>query len=131
MDFVSWLTMKDGRVRFLTKKMIYETREGKALQRYCNVLNQMIPSFGNSYDHEAIRFYYEMGPNEGKREECTDFSSPANFPPAIAEAIKNNEMETRGVPFPDCLLNENCDYATDEEGWRLFENPMNRAENWK
>ena len=131
MEFVSWLEMKDKSVRFLTKKMIYETREGKNLQRYCNALNQMIPSFGQMYDHEAIRFYYEMGHNDGIRKECTDFSSPENFPKPIADAIRNNEMETRGVPFPDCLLNENCDYATDEEGWRLFEKRENRAPQWQ
>jgi len=131
MDFVSWIEMRDKSVRFLTKKMIYQTEEGRNLQRYCRAINNALPTFGSMYDHAAIRFYYDMDSGQGTRKECTDFSSPANFPKPIAEALKNNELETRGVPFPDQLLNNNCDYATDEEGWRLFEKRENRASVWQ
>ena len=92
-EFISWIE-KDGNVLFLTYNDIYNTKRGKELQEYT------IP---NDYiGHGAIRFYYDL--TNGENKECTDFSTPDNFPPEIAEAIKDGRM--RGLGIAEELLSE-------------------------
>ncbi len=89
-DFVSWIE-KDGKVYFLTANQIFNTAKGKALQQYCGSSDDYV-------GHGAIREYYGLSSYfEGNRE-CTDFSTPANFPPEIAKAIKDGKFRGLGAP---------------------------------
>ncbi len=99
-EFVSWIEKgkkKDGtpQVFFLTGKQVYKTKRGK----------DIVQKQGSTEDfagHGAIRLYWGLERDEGMDEECTDFSSPANFPAEIAKAIKDGDMA--GLPFPHILL---------------------------
>jgi len=96
-EFVSYIEMPDGEIRFLTADMIFKTRRGKELQRHD-------PNRDAWVGHGAIMFYYEMTERQGKQRECTDFSTPDNFPKKIVIAIKAGKMAIKGVPFPVGLL---------------------------
>jgi hypothetical protein len=118
-EFVSWIE-EDGAVLFLTTNDIYNAKRGKELQKYCK----------NKEDyagHGAIRFFYNI-PEYGYNKECTDFSSPTNFPPEIAEAIKLGLMS---FDRPYALL---CDEArveynkTRAKALAKYEKTRNEAE---
>ena len=86
-EFVSWIE-KDDIVVFLTGEDVFNTKQGRELQKYC----------GNSDDytgHGAIRHYYNF--EGGIDKECTDFSQPANFPKEIIDAIKSGKMRGLGL----------------------------------
>ena len=129
-QFISWKEMPDGKVRFLTEKMIYHTRRGAELRRHtCRE---------DWVGHGAIDFYYDDERGHGTQKECTDFSSPTNFPGEIVEAIKAGEMALPSEVFPVGLLKSTvyADYqkkwdAIYAEAWRLFAIPKNRAKAWK
>lgn len=93
-EFASWVE-KDDKVYFLTANQVFNTTRGKALQKYC----------GNSDDyvgHGAIRQYYNL--KDGTNRECTDFSTPDNFPIEIADAIKGGKF--RGITVVKELLTQ-------------------------
>jgi len=83
----SWIE-RDGDVLFLTSYDVFDTRRGKQLRKHT-------PSKEDWYGHGAIRWFYDLG--GGTERECTDFSSPKNFPPALVEAIKDGEMWEFGI----------------------------------
>ena len=83
-------------VYFLTHDLVYETEKGKLLREWCARSDDL-------KGHGAIRFYFGLEQDEGKNQEYTDFSSPANFPPIIATAIKQGKM--RGIGYSLSLLN--------------------------
>ena len=91
-EFVSWVE-KDGKVFFLTGEDVFETKRGKELQKYCK-------SADDFPGHGAIRWYYNF--TGGTDKECTDFSSPDNFPNEIVAAIKSGKM--RGLSIEEQLL---------------------------
>ena len=81
--FISWKEIGD-QILFLTSNDIYNTKRGRELQNYtCSA---------DFVGHGAITFYYEIDPNKGVNRECTDFSSPSNFPAVIVSAIKAGRM---------------------------------------
>lgn len=83
-EFISWkeVTTADGdtEILFLTHDQIYNSKRGRELQKHTTPDDYI--------GHGAIAFYYEIDPKIGVDKECTDFSSPNNFPSAITEAIK-------------------------------------------
>ena len=86
---MSWIE-KDKSILFLTADMVFNSEKGKKLQEYT----------GDSSDytgHGAIRFYYGIERYDGIDKECTDFSTPANFPDAITHAIKDGKMRGLGM----------------------------------
>ena len=87
-EFISWIE-KNGNVYYLTYHDIYRTRRGKELRDYCKSKEDLI-------GHNAIRFYYAefMG---GEDKECTDFSSPNNFPKEIVADIKAGKFRGLGT----------------------------------
>jgi hypothetical protein len=95
-EFISWKEMPDGTIRFLTKTMLYHTRRGGELRRHTSQEDWV--------GHGAIDFYYEDERANGVQKECTDFSSPDNFPPVIVDAILSGEMALPGVYVPEGLL---------------------------
>ena len=88
-EFVSWIEVKD-KILFLTAYDIFETKQGRKLQACCQ-------SPDDYMGHGAIRFFYEISSNTGINRECTDFSSPDNFPPEIGKAIKEGKMRGLGL----------------------------------
>ena len=147
-DFVSFIVMPDGEIRFLTADMIFKTRRGKELQKYD-------PNRENWVGHGAIMFYFDMQKRQGIQRECTDFSTPDNFPKEIVTAIKAGKM--RGLGCPIGLLSKPAlaeyqkieqpalaeyqkieqpalaEYKKIERAafWDLFELPENRNPLWR
>jgi len=91
-EFMSWVE-KGDKVYFLTYDLIHNTPRGEIIQK-------RFPGYGEPLGHSPIRAYF--GIRGGEDKECTDFSTPDNFPEPIAEAIKNGEM--RGFGCPEGLL---------------------------
>jgi len=87
-EFVSWVE-KGDKVYFLTHDLIHSTPRGEIIQK-------RFQGVGEPLGHSAIRAYFEI--DGGRDKECTDFSTPDNFPEPIAEAIKNGEMRGFGCP---------------------------------
>ena len=96
-DFISWIEYK-GDVLFLTKKEL-ETNRGRALQKHLG------SQFENDVKgHGAIEWYYNLEPNSGTHKECTDFSSPDNFPNPIVSALKKGVF--CGIEISEQLLTQ-------------------------
>jgi len=93
-QFISWKEYK-GKSYFLTDTDL-NTKEGRELLK---------PEYKTDIKgHGAIEHYYPELKGKGYDKECTDFSTPANFPKEIVKAIK----EGRFVNFGVCeqILNE-------------------------
>ena len=86
-DLCSWIE-KDGKIVYLTADDVFRTKRGKELQRWD-------PNPYDWYGHGAIRWYYHF--KGGQEHECTNFSSPDNFPPALVEDIKKGKMFGFGI----------------------------------
>ena len=96
-EFVSWIEVKTDEkteILFLTYDDIFNTSRGLELINHT--------SEDDLYGHGAISFYYQTV--KGKHKECTDFSSPANFPPEIVIALKAGLMRGIVSYFPIGLL---------------------------
>ena len=88
-EFPSW-TELGGRLYYLTAADL-ATREGRALRKHLGA------AFTDDIKgHGAIDYYHGLQ-GSGRHCECTDFSSPANFPAEIVEAIKSGAFRGIGV----------------------------------
>ena len=132
-EFMSWVE-KGEKVYFLTPAMIQDTPKGQAWLKYEGDKTDNWED--DQKGHGAIRWFFDLQNREGEEHECTDFSSPANFPTEIVKAIKAGEF--RGYVFPFGLLSAplDADYqakrdALDADMWDLFSKPENRVEVWK
>jgi hypothetical protein len=47
--------------------------------------------------HGTIREWFRLDADQGKERECTDFSTPDNFPPGIVKAIKDGDYRGLGI----------------------------------
>ena len=94
-EFASWVE-KGDKIHFLTKSQM-NSPQGE-------VLKKRFTGSGELVGHAAIRAYYDIC--DGKDKECTDFSTPDNFPEVIVKAIKNNEMDC--FDFPMGLLTQDA-----------------------
>ena len=91
---------KNGEVLFLTGDDVFNTKRGKQLQKHCQSKDDLT-------GHGAIRWYFGKDDElleGGKERECTDFSSPANFPKPIVKAIKSGLMAGFQDGTPQDLL---------------------------
>ena len=79
---------------YLTYDLIHNTPRGELLQK----------KYGGTdlIGHSAIREYFGIREGQGENWECTDFSTPENFPALIVKAIKRGEF--RGFGTPEGLL---------------------------
>ena len=101
-EFISWIEY-EGKEYFLKDKDL-ETREGKILLKEVGR--------NDICGHGAIRNYYAGGKQNigqnitrwGKEKECTDFSTPKNFPSSIVKCLKSGGMSKIGLPLD--LLND-------------------------
>jgi len=98
-EFISWYE-SNGEVLFLTGNDVFNTKRGRELQKYSKP-----SSIEDLCGHGAIVFYYDIR-DTGKLipKECTDFSSPKNFPDEIVAAIKAGKM--RGLDISFSLLSD-------------------------
>jgi hypothetical protein len=86
-EFVSWIE-HEGKNYFIQNKDL-ETKEGKKL------LDSTVKD--DLCGHGAILAYYPELKDKGKHKECTDFSSPKNFPKEIARALAQGKLSNIGV----------------------------------
>jgi len=105
-EFVSWIK-KDNTVIFLTGDDVFHSKRGKELQKYSQDPDDLS-------GHGAIRWFYDF--TGGVDKECTDFTTPDNFPKKIVKAIKSGKM--RGLGISKQLLTKQA-YAEYEKIWRL------------
>ena len=113
-EFLSWVE-KGNKLYYQTRKQI-DSPKGDELKRRFHGEGKLI-------GHAAIRAYYDI--DNGSNKECTDFSSPANFPLEIAQAIVAGKFNY--VPLPRGLLRE----ALYADYWGLWATPDNRAMAWQ
>jgi hypothetical protein len=93
-DFVSWKEY-EGKAYFLTNSDL-ETKEGRKLLK---------PGVKDDLcGHGAIENYYSELKGKGQNKECTDFSTPLNFPKEIVEALKKGRLSNIGIALD--ILNE-------------------------
>ena len=90
-EFISWIEY-ETQILFLTDADL-NTKKGKELTNYLG--DKFLEDIKG---HGAIRFYYEIGDKRGHNKECTDFSSPDNFPSIIQAAIKKGKFSKIGKP---------------------------------
>ena len=81
-EFISWIEF-EGKEYFLVNTDL-DTKEGKKL---------LLPEVrADLCGHGAIRSYYPELKNKGKNKECSDFSSPKNFPSSIVKLLKKGKL---------------------------------------
>ena len=86
-EFASW-KVYNKKVYFL-KDLDLNTREGRKL------LDKTV--IADLCGHGAIESFYPELKGKGSNEECTNFSSPDNFPKEIVQAIKDGKMTRFGI----------------------------------
>ncbi len=109
-EFISWIE-KDGAVLFLTWNDLFTGERGRETREFYQDRHDWV-------GHGAIRFYYKLLENAGRNRECTDFSTPDNFPAEIVAAIRRGAMMDLAEP-PEKLL---CDTA-----WAKYANVCEAA----
>ena len=124
-DFISWIEV-GGNIFFLTSDDLH-SRKGWELKKH----------LGSQYTedvkgHGAIKWFFDME-GKGKHKECTDFSTPSNFPPEIVVAIKAGKF--RGIGIAKQLLKTPAwaEYEKVKASafWNLFADPKNRTKAWE
>ena len=139
-EFISWkeVTTADGKdveILFLTYDDIYNSKRGRKLQKFTTP--------DDFIGHGAIDFFYDLN-GKGIDKECTDFSSPNNFPPIIVDAIKKGKFYLLGTPKALLLdgviaplyadYGAKCDPLDADykaKFWQLVFMPENLAEAWR
>ncbi len=98
-EFLSAIKTQDkngkDKYLYLTYDRIHNTPRGELLQKKYKG--------DDLIGHSAIREYFDVRSGYGDNWECTDFSTPKNFPDIIARDIKHGEF--RGFGEPAGLLN--------------------------
>jgi len=85
-QFVSW-KKHENKVYFLTNSDL-ETKEGKKLLK-AEVIDDLC-------GHGVIESFYPELKGKGENLECTDFSTPKNFPKEIIKALKEGKLSRIG-----------------------------------
>ena len=84
-EFLSWVEKRSmayfltGEQLFSEKGQVWVEEHGISPDDYCG--------------HGTIRKWYMIDSGDGVDKECTDFSSPDNFPPAIVRALKDGKFK--------------------------------------
>ena len=135
-EFVSWVE-HENKLYYLTANLL-NTKEGRNLKKH----------LGAQYTedikgHGAIERYFGI---KGKHHECTDFSSPKNFPDEIIKAMKAGAFRGIGIPDASRVLTKKAyddyrskraplddDYESkcDDLFLDIFMDKKNRAKAWK
>ena len=148
-EFISWVEFQ-GKILFLNDKRMSE-KESKMRVKF--------PDKSERVGHGAIRWYYSLGDNDGVQKECTDFSSPSNFPKEIVREFKAGRMRysipsdfsigqiliaTSQKAYDDAIAPSQKAYAdaiaTSQKAyddaiatnfWKQFKVKKNRKTNWQ
>ena len=146
-EFISWVE-HENTLYYLTANLL-NTKEGRDLKKF----------LGTAYaedikGHGAIERYFGI---KGKHHECTDFSSPNNFPAEIVKAMKAGAFRGIGIPDASQVLTKKayadyrskrdaldadyrskCDALDDDNKSKcddlfldIFMDKKNRAKAWK
>ena len=104
-EFVSWVEHED-KLYYLTANLL-NTKEGRALKKFLAALPCV---HGTQYyedikGHGAIERYFGIS---GKHYECTDFSSPKNFPAEIVKALKAGAFRGIGISARRLRVQARC-----------------------
>lgn len=134
--FMSWTKYRSsiGKevILFLTDNDIYNTKRGGELIKYCQNPQDLV-------GHGAIDFYYEIAKKGGIHEQCTDFSTPENFPQEVAECLKAGKMKRMGVMEEALTVDARQKYSEElvplqlrlneieNPAWKEYEAILNRA----
>lgn len=94
-EFISWVERRD-KVLFLTGDQLFRTKKGR---KFLETISR-----DDLCGHGTIRAWYGIDSSDGKDKECTDFSSPKNFPTKIVAAVKQGKM--RGIGIERGLLTQ-------------------------
>ena len=136
-EYISWIEY-EGKNYFITETDL-QTKEGRELLKQYN--NNIYHK--DVVGHGFIRAYYPELKRMGQNKECTDFSSPKNFPHEIVKQIKAGNMKFASIYN---LLNrpalaeyekiQGPAWAEYEKikgpaFWKLFKIKKNRAKEWK
>ena len=100
--FISWIE-NGSELQFLTANDVFNTKRGRELQKHCRHDADVV-------GHGAIEFFTET--SGGVHKECTDFSTPKNFPEVIVAAIKAGAFA--GLGTSDGLLNKKSQAEYDK-----------------
>ena len=110
-EFISWIE-HDGKNWFLTKNES-NSDKGQELIEYCGGTDDLV-------GHGAIKQYY--GFKGGFNQECTDFSTPKNFPEEIAQALKDGLFEGVGLPLEILAAPARIEYEKSEQlAWTEYD----------
>jgi hypothetical protein len=109
---MSWIEYQ-GKIYFLDDNKL-NTKEGRELLQYLGDRKyEDIPG------HGAILHYYPELKHKGKDKECTDFSTPDNFPSKIVEAIKKGLFVNFGA-CPQILTASALDLFLRPETGKIY-----------
>jgi len=128
-EFVSWIKDKK-KIHFLTANQVFDTPRGKLLRDHIGERGCPADDY---VGHGAIRFFYELDSGIGTQKECTNFSTPQNFPPQIVKAIKDGKFWRLGIPegILTAPAREAYCKAKAQAFAELFADPNNRVEAWR
>lgn len=124
-EFVSWINHK-GTNYYLKDKDLRGKKFNEFKKYNCNWRDDIS-------GHGTIRFVYPELDGKGSDKECTDFSSPDNFPAEIAASIKNMEMTKFGVAVGSLTSAKRAEYQKIKLATfrSLFRDPKNRIKAWR
>ena len=113
-EFISWVKY-NNKPYFLTYDLIHNTPRGDIIQK-------RFPGAGELVGHSAIRAYFELD-ERGINKECTDFSSPTNFPSEIATALTTGQFRGSITPNVLAILTTDAlkEYAEREKAYAEWE----------
>ena len=122
-EFMSWIEYQ-GKIYFLDDNKL-NTKEGRELLQYLGDRKyEDIPG------HGAILHYYPELKHKGKDKECTDFSTPDNFPSKIVEAIKKGLFVNFGA-CPQILTASALDLFLRSETGKIYAELEKARAEWE
>ncbi len=98
-DFASWKEYKD-KIWFIRGSNL-AGKDGEKMRDYLKE-----HYWHDICGHGAIQHYWGIPEGKGINKECTDFSTPDNFPSAIVEAIKAGDFANVGIVPAEILTEE-------------------------
>ena len=98
-EFISWTEYK-GELYYLTN---YELNMRPGIEFKKKLHNNF---YGDIVGHGAIKEYFGLHHLRCTDFECTDFSTPDNFPKEIIEDFKDGKFSDIGMPKPTSILKQ-------------------------
>ena len=106
-EVMSWIEHR-GTIKFLTGETITS-------EKFLKWAKERFISPDDYFSHGTIRAWFRIDADDGNNKECTDFSTPNNFPSKISDAIKSGLM--RGVP----IGTDEIEHLLSQPAWDEYE----------